>query len=101
MTLLDERLQQKGPMILQLGMGHLLSTGKVFNPGKAVVALDISDASLIELAGQPEPTVQTKVNGKGKPGLQTQVQQTQLFVQKIEVKMQALAWFQTQHQLLL
>jgi len=41
------------------------------------------------------------VNRKRKPGLQAQVQQTQLLVQKIEIIVQALARFQTQHQLLL
>ena len=101
MALRDQRLEQRGPSALELRTGQRLGARHVFKPGETVFALDVTQAGLIELAGQPMPAIEAKIYGEGKPGLQPQMQQSQFFVQEIKVVVQAFARLQPQHEFLL
>ena len=100
-ALLQQRLQQNWPLVMHLRVGQLLSASQVFNPSEAVLALNVTNAGLIQLAGQPVTPVKAKMNGKGKPRLEAQVQEAQLLVKEIKVVVETLAGFQAQHQFLL
>src|SRR6266581_1834681 len=100
-ALLQQRSKQNRPVTLELSARQSLGFDHVFDPSETVLPLDVVNPRLVELAGEPMSAVDTNVDSKGEPGLQAQVRQTELLVQKIKVVVQALARFQTQHQLLL
>jgi hypothetical protein len=96
---LTQLLAQTYPVGAQLSIGQILGLVKIFQPGKAIIGLAVTQAFLIHLTGQPVMAVEADVDEKGKPSLQPQVQQSKPSVLNVEVKVQAFAQFQVRFEL--
>ena len=96
MTLRHEWLQRERPGDPQLAVGEFLRALGVGDPAKRIVALQVGDAGLVELAGEPEPAVQADHQLERKPRLQPQVHEAPLRVLEVKVVMQAAPFAQVQ-----
>src|SRR5207247_3412815 len=79
---------------------QLLRPPVIVDPTEAVVVPPVADSRLIHLPRQPLPSVQTDLNGEGKPSLDACVHESELRVHPVVIKEQALARFAGQFQLL-
>ncbi len=85
-----ERRQHPGPVLVREAVRELLRPLTVGDPGERVVLFAIGDAMPVQLARQPLMAVQADLDDQRKPGLDADVQQSELAVQEIEVQRQAL-----------
>src|SRR5215470_7946941 len=97
---LAQLLAQTNPVRAQLSIGQILGLVKIFQVGKAVIDLAVTQPLLIHLTGKPVMAVEADVDEKGKPGLQPKVQQSKASVLDVEVQVQALAQLQVRFELL-
>ena len=97
---LAQLLAQTNPVRAQLSIGQILGLVKIFQVGKAVIDLAVTQPLLIHLTGQPVMAVEADVDEKGKPGLQPKVQQSKASMLNVEVQVQALAQLQVRFELL-
>src|SRR5262249_29745168 len=67
-----------------------LGAGQVVDTDEAIVPLLITDSGSIHLACQIFASVDAYLNGERQPGLQTDVHQTEVFMNEIKIQVQAL-----------
>jgi hypothetical protein len=84
-------VQQVGPCRLHLPVHQPLRPLGVFQPGEAVVALQVAKADRVHLPRQPRPAVQADLDGERKPGLNAGTHEPELPVDAVVIEMQALA----------
>jgi hypothetical protein len=93
MNRLDELLQESGPVGARLLVEQGLSLERISNAEEQVaLALEI-DAVLFELPIQPLAAVEADANAEGKPGLDSDVTESESFVLEVVVKMDAAGGF--------
>src|SRR4030095_15221359 len=95
-----QSIQKPLPVTCRQTIHQALRLLQVRDLRETVVALDVADASPLQLLRQPLATVDTNLNSERQPGLQAHVHQAKLAVQIVKVKVQALTFFRHQFQLL-
>ena len=86
MNRLDELLQESGPVGARLLVEQGLRLERISNAEEQVaLALEI-DAVLFELPIQPLAAVEADANAEGKPGLDSDVTESESFVLEVVVK---------------
>src|SRR5258708_15978291 len=91
MDVLNQAVQHGWPVEGELLPHQFLRTGKVLDPGEAVVRLFVGDAGLIELSRQPLPSVQADLYAEREPGLQPYVHPAEDSVKAVRVDVQTTA----------
>jgi len=86
-------VQHSGPLAMCQAFTQLLCGFQVLNVCEAIVVPFILDPSLIHLAGQPLMTIDVDLYLKGEPALQADMHETKLWIDEIEIEVQAFAWF--------
>jgi len=66
---LGERLEEIGPIHLELFLKKLLRSWDVLDPGEAVLLAEIAESFPVHTAAQPFPAIDAYVDVKGEPGL--------------------------------
>jgi hypothetical protein len=84
-----QHLRKIGTELLQ---AQALGGRKILNPSKTIIPSSITDTGPVHLPGEPFPTIQINLNGKGKPGLNPGVDETEFGMNLIVVEMETLAW---------
>src|SRR5271166_585337 len=93
-----EAVQDSYPRARLQAIEQLLGAGEVVDAAETVVALLEADAFAGQLPGQVFAAVDTHLNGKRQPGLQTHVHQAKFAVQVVEIELQAFSGTQVQLQ---
>ncbi len=84
------RIRQAHPVDARELVGDLLRALDVAQPDDSVVDLEVLDPAPVELARQPLVTVEVDLHLEREPGLQLDVDESQLAVHEVVVERQAL-----------
>ena len=85
-----EPLEDHRPRQGRKPIGEPLGAARVFEPEEGIVEALVPEAPLIELVGEPVMAVEVDLDGEREPGLQADVEETELAVQEVEVEEEAL-----------
>src|SRR5207247_8546292 len=77
---------------------HLLASPRIADPLKSVLVSTVGHRRFVHLPPQPLPPVHTDLYQKGKPRLEPKMQNPQLFMNPVKIKMGAFAPLKTQLQ---
>ena len=77
---------QPRPIQRRKSVRQFLRLCEVFDPDKGVVELPVMNAPLIEFPSQPLMSVHIYLDLKGKPGLEPDMNQTEVSIHEIEIQ---------------
>src|SRR5258705_5327849 len=89
MTPLDQGTQKLAPLALMLLIHQRLGTPDISHPRIAVLLSSVAHPGSVHLTPEPLSPVQTHLNEKRKPALQSKMQKTQLLMHPIKIQVHA------------
>src|SRR5438034_8285203 len=74
----------------EFSIGELLRSNHILNPEKGIIVFGEANTIRLQLPRQPFVAVQIDLDGHGKPGLNTYMDQAEVTIHEVEVQVQTL-----------